>query len=301
MHETPTRRLSRRRFLTRSLLAGLGVASLPALTSLAACSPTPPEPDTRLTDLLGQLRALDRDGVDGGAGMFAGQAKRISAEIIRQCGTEPDAACTTSVDTVGPSATTPLVRDVRTTVTGILTDAADSGQASLLTGVYAALATVDDATAGAPAIDTAVVDRELTGDIPGELGESTSRIHEAVWLTGRVLPTAGTSTSTVTTVADRLRLIRDAAVDATGVAAAAGYTFPDGSAAGTGTADSQGAVSVLLEAVHAVTVDLRRAASRADGEDRVTVASWCAVAARCEAALEDRTGTDPLSVPVRGE
>ncbi|MBQ5664389.1 MAG: hypothetical protein IIV41_00805, partial [Akkermansia sp.] len=52
----------------------------------------------------------------------------------------------------------------------------------------------------------------------------------------------------VVTQNDARDIIRDAAVDATGVAAAAGYTFPDGSAAGTGTADSRGAVSVLLEA-----------------------------------------------------
>jgi hypothetical protein len=28
---------------------------------------------------------------------------------------------------------------------------------------------------------------------------------------------------------------------------------------------------------------------------------WCAVSARCEAALEDALGEDPLAVAVRGE
>lgn len=298
MHETPIPRLSRRSFLTRSLLVGLGVAALPAAGTLTACSSEPPAPDDRLLGALGGLRALDRDGADGGAGLFAGQADRLSAEIVRQCGTDADDTCTTAPDTVPVPSPAPSVADLRGELATVLPDAADSGQASLLTGMLAALATVDDTTAGGAAVDWTVVDRGLSGDVPDELGDATSRIHEAVWLTGRVLPLAGASADAVTTVAGRLRRIRDAAVAATDVPAAAGYTFPGGTGAPT---DATAAVGVLLTAVHAVTVDLRRAAAKASGDDRVTVAMWCAVSARCEAALEDRAGTDPLSVPVRGE
>lgn len=298
MHETPRPRLSRRSFLTRSLLVGLGAAALPAAGTLTACSSELPEPDARLLEVLGDLRALEQDAVDGGAGLFAGQADRLATEVIRQCGTSPTDTCATSVDTVTVPDPAPAVAEVRGRITAVLPDAADTGQASLLTGMLAGLATLDDATAGAPAVDWSVVDRELTGDIPGELDDATARVHEAVWLTGRLLPVAGASATVVTTVATRLRRVRDAAVAATDVPAAAGYTFPGSTGA---PKDTTTALGVLSAAVHAATVDLRRAAAKAAGDDRGTVAMWCAVAARCEAALEDALGTDPLAVAVRGE
>lgn len=297
--------LSRRRFLTRSLLVGLGLAATPALGALAACSPGTPQPDAALLELLGSLRALAGTGTDGGTGMFSTQSQRLADEAVRQCGTDPESTCTASVDDAPVPSPAPQVADVRRQITLLLPDAVDRDQASLLSGVFAALSTVDDRTAGSPAIDWAVAGTRLGDDgssrrkkAAGALADATARIHEAVWLTGRVLPTAGTAVTAVNTVGDRLRRIRDVAVAVTEVSAAPGYTFPSGSSAPT---DATGSATLLLSAVHGVTVEMRRAVSAVAAEDRVTVNMWCAVSARCEAALEDALGRDPLSVAVRGE
>lgn len=304
MHETSLNGFSRRSFLLRSLFAGFGVAAVPALGALTACSPTP-TPDEPMLGLLGNLRSRARSGAAEATGLIVGQADRVSAEVVRQCGTSPEDTCTTSVDVVEIPAEAPTVADIRGQMAALLPQAADDDQASLLTGLFAGLSTVDDATAGAPAIDWAVADTPLGADGSSRrshasraLADATARIHEAVWLTGRLLPVAGAASKTVTTVADRLRRIRDAAFEATGVPAAAGYTFPVNAPAPT---DPSGVLTALLTAVHAVTVELRRAVPGLDAEDRATVAMWCAVAARCEAAIEDRQGVDPLSVIVRGE
>ncbi|WP_312899011.1 hypothetical protein [Corynebacterium variabile] len=294
MHETPLPRLSRRRFLTRTLLVGLGVTALPAAGALTACSPDQPEPDERMLEILGALRALDGSPAAPGS-FFSTQADRVSAEVVRQCGTDPSDSCTASVGNVPTPAEKPSVASVRGMMTALLPEAADKDQAALLAGLFAAQATVADKDAGTPAVDWAVVDGPLSGSTPTELEDATSRIHEAIWLTGRILPTAGSSTSAVDTVGTRLRRVRDALVTATGIPASAGYTFPSGAPSG---AD---AVSVLHDAVHGVTVDLRRSVRTVSSEDRVTVAMWCAVSARCEAALEDALGEDPFAVAVRGE
>jgi hypothetical protein len=275
-------------------LVGLGVTALPAAGALTACSPDQPEPDERMLEILGALQALGGSSV-APSSFFRTQAERVSAEVIRQCGTEPSDSCTASVDNVEAPAEMPSVASVRDMMTALLPEAADKDQASLLTGLFAAQATVADKDAGAPAVDWAVVDGPLSGSAPSELEDATSRIHEAIWLSGRILPSAGSSTSAVTTVGTRLRRVRDALVTATGVASSAGYTFPSGAPSGSD------AVAMLLDAVHGVTVDLRRTVRTADSGDRLTVAMWCAVSARCEAALEDALGEDPLAVAVRGE
>lgn len=270
------------------------MTALPAAGALTACSPDQPEPDERMLEILGALRGLDGSEA-APATFFSEQADRVSAEVIRQCGTEPSDSCTASVENVEVPAEMPSVATVRDMMTALLPEAADKDQASLLAGIFAAQATVSDKDAGAPAVDWAVVDGPMSGSVPSELEDATSRIHEAIWLTGRILATAGSSTSAVTTVGTRLRRVRDALVTATGVASSAGYTFPSGAPSGSD------AVSVLLDAVHGATVDLRRAVRAVSSEDRVTVAMWCAVSARCEAALEDALGEDPLAVAVRGE
>ncbi|AGP30970.1 hypothetical protein [Corynebacterium terpenotabidum] len=305
MHATSRPGLTRRSFLTRTLVLGLGLATLPAAGALTACSSEDPEPDARLLELVGTLRALETSPVDAGSGIFAAQADLVSGEIVRQCGTENPESCTATLDTVVVPADTPTVATARDQMTAVLPDAADSDQAALLAGLFAALATVADTDAGAPAIDWTVVETPLGSEdstrrktAASALEEATSRIHEAVWLTGRVLPTAGTPATAVTTVAGRLRQLRDVSMAVTDVPAAVGYTFPDGTAAPT---DAASSATVLLTAVHAVTVELRRAVGSVDAEDRATVAMWCAVSARCEAALEDQLGINPLSVAVRGE
>ncbi len=275
------------------------MAVLPAVGALTACSPDQPEPDDRMLEILGALRALGAASAAGSSAapgsFFTAQADRVAGEVVRQCGTDPSDSCTASVDTVEIPTGAPTVAAVRDLVTGLLPGAADRDQASLLAGLFAALATVDDRAAGGAAVDWAVVDAPLSGRAPDELADATARIHEAVWLTGRILPTVGSSASVVGTVGTRLRRVRDGALSATGIPSAAGYTFPTGAPAG------DDALQLLLDAVHAVTVDLRRAVRAVDRDDRETVTMWCAVAARCEAALEDALGEDPLTVAVRGE
>ncbi|MFE1668307.1 hypothetical protein ACFWIM_10615, partial [Corynebacterium bovis] len=75
----------------------------------------------------------------------------------------------------------------------------------------------------------------------------------------------------------------------------AGYRLPEGATDPTGPGD---ATDLMRRAVHAVTVELRRAVPTLEPADRGRVARWCAVSARNEAALE-APGTPPPAV--RGE
>lgn len=285
-----------------ALLVTLAVA--PVASGLVACSPDDPEPDAGLRGLSADLRALasvDSSGgpvESGGDGIFAGQAEQVDDEVLRECGTKDDEAPDACSETLDPPAEAPSVDDVRAEMIDLI-GTGDSDRAVLLTGLHAALATVEDSEAGGPAIDSDVTDGAFgsAGDVP-ELGRAADLVDEAVYLTGVVLPVSGDASTTVTAVGTRLREVRDAVGPASGTVAAPGYTFSDGTDAPT---DRGSAVGTLLKAVHEVTVELRRAVGSVDEDDRAATAMWAAVTARSEAALEDQLGNDPLAVTVRGQ
>jgi hypothetical protein len=285
----------------RSAAALLTLAVAPVAVGLTACSPATPEPDAGLRQLSADLRALDASGAVNGSGIFADQAKLVDAEVLRACGTkdgEPPADCATPLRA---PAEAPDVDDVRADMVTLIGDGS-ADRAVLLTGLHAALVTVEDTDAGGPAVDDDVLDAGFGGagdkaDV-GALSRATDLVDQAVYLTGVVLPVAGDSADTVATVGTRLRSLRDAVGGASGVTAAAGYTFSDGQSAPT---DTDSGLNTLLQAVHDVTVELRRAVGSVDEGDRATTAMWAAVSARCEAALEDQLGDSPLEVTVRGQ
>ena len=273
----------------RSAALLLTLAVVPGAAGMVACSPGDPVPDAGLQGI--SAGALD------GNGIFAAQADLVDAEVLRECGTrdgESPADCATPAEA---PADTPDVDKVRTEMMDLI-GTGGNDRAVLLTGLHAALATVEDADAGGPAIDSDITDAGFTDGSSDALGKATELVDQAVYLTGVILPVAGDSAGTVSAVGGRLRGIRDAVAEASGVSAAPGYTFAEGA---TAPGDRNGAVTALLQAVHDVTVELRRAVGSLDGADRETAAMWAAVSARCEVALEDQLGTDPLTVTVRGQ
>lgn len=325
----------------RRLLSAVAVTALAATGgALTACSPEPPEPDEAMVSLAGQLNSLDGSDVAGGTALFADQAAAVNEEILRQCGTDRDGngspACEDAVagdggsdaesDADSDGGGTPTVAEIRDGMMDMIRYAGGKGdgqyatapdadgardRAVLLTGLHAALATVEDSDAGGPAIDRDLLedgfpgsggtdgdDSSVSSETAEALAPATELVDEAVYLAGVVLPVAGTNRDTVMTVSERLREIRDAVASVSGVAADPGYTLPDGQDSPT---DAPSAVATLLPAVHAVTVALRGAVDDVDASDRPVVAMWCAVAARSEAALEDAAGTDPLETSIRGQ
>lgn len=291
----------------------MGIAAVLTLTStagaLTACSTEPPEPDSALVDVDRELVALNETDSAGGSPIFTEQAEAVDKEVLRLCGTdnegEPPEECTTHTD-VGfegePSVSG--VRESMMTLIGADGDAdyegapGDDGvrdRAGLLTGLHAALATIDE-RGGSPAIDQELLDGGFSdsGDTAQALEPVAELVHQAVYLSGVVLPEAGGDRGTVVTVGTRMRSIRDAVEPVSGVAAAPGYSD-------TGSTDDSSAAGTLLPAVHAVTVELRRAVDSVAAEDRAVTAMWAAVSARSEAALEDALGEDPLAVSIRGE
>jgi hypothetical protein len=306
---TPARRPLRRRAV--AVAAAFAVAS----GALTACSTEPPRPDESLESLVQQLDALDGSPAAGGTDIFSDQATAVSEEIVRQCGTDrdgqPPEGC--GVRTLESLADTPAVDDVRSLMlqliagedagTGTAPDGdAERDRAVLLTGLHAALATLDEQASGGPAVDDEMIESgfgdEVAESTATALAPVTELVDQAVYLSGVVLPVSGSNRSLVTTVGSRMRTIRDTVTPASGVAPEAGYGTPDGFTAPT---DAASAASTLLEAVHAVTVSLRRAVGEVDEDDRALVAMLCAVSARSEAALEDSLGDDPSSVSVRGQ
>ncbi|WP_158026036.1 hypothetical protein [Corynebacterium sp. CNJ-954] len=305
----------RRRPTVRRVLA-VGAAFTVASASVTACSTEPPRPDQNLETLVQQLDALDGTPVAGGTAIFADQSEAISGEILRQCGTDrdghPPEDC--GARTLEALADAPTVEEVRSRMLQLIDgedadsdtapdDDGERDRAVLLTGLHAALATVDDGTDGT-AIDQDMIDAGFDGgsdvseDTASALAPATELVNQAVYLSGVVLPVAGTNRDTVTTVSTRMRTIRDTVTPASGVAAEAGYSTPDDFTTPT---DASSAASVLLDAVHAVTVSLRDAVDEVSDDDRALTAMLCAVSARSEAALEDALGEDPLAVSVRGE
>jgi hypothetical protein len=308
----------RRRPTVRRVLA-VGAAFTVASASVTACSTEPPRPDQNLETLVQQLDALDGTPVAGGTAIFADQSEAISGEILRQCGTDrdghPPEDC--GARTLEALADAPTVEEVRSRMLQLIDgedadsdtapdDDGERDRAVLLTGLHAALATVDDGTDGTDgtAIDQDMIDAGFDGgsdiseDTASALAPATELVNQAVYLSGVVLPVAGTNRDTVTTVSTRMRTIRDTVTPASGVAAEAGYSTPDDFTTPT---DASSAASVLLDAVHAVTVSLRDAVDEVSDDDRALTAMLCAVSARSEAALEDALGEDPLAVSVRGE
>ncbi len=308
--------MQRRRPAARRVLA-VGAALSVAAASVTACSTEPPRPDENLESLVQQLDALDGTPVAGGTAIFADQSEAISGEIVRQCGTDRDGQPPENcgAQTLEALADAPAVEDVRSRMLRLIDgedadsdtapdDDGERDRAVLLTGLHAALATVDDSSAGGPAIDQDMIDAGFDGgtdvseDTASALAPATELVNQAVYLSGVVLPVAGANRDTVTTVSTRMRTIRDTVTPASGVAAEAGYSTPDDFTAPT---DASSAASVLLDAVHAVTVSLRDAVDEVSDDDRALAAMLCAVSARSEAALEDALGEDPLAVSIRGE
>ncbi len=319
--QTPSRRLPGRR------VVAVGAALAVAAGALTACSSEPPRPDESLESLVQQLDALDGTPVAGGTGIFSDQAEALNEEIVRQCGTDRDGQppedC--AVRPLEALAEAPAVDDVRAMMLQLIagddadSDSAPDGDAErdravLLTGLHAALATLDDRAAGGPAIDDEMIeagysagsdgddgkdgDSGVSGETADALAPVTELVNQAVYLSGVVMPVAGANRGTVTTVSTRMRTIRDTVTPASGVAAEAGYSTPDGFTRPT---DASSAAATLLDAVHAVTVSLRRAVDEVSEGDRALTAMLCAVSARSEAALEDALGEDPSEVSVRGE
>lgn len=287
--------------------------------ALTACSSEPPRPDQGLESLVAQLGELEGTDAAGGTAIFTEQVDALNDEIVRLCGTDRDGQPPEGCEPTGGSTGEATdVNDVRELMLRLIEredadsdtapdDDAERGRAVLLTGLFAALATLDDSTAGGSAIDQELLDLGFGGiGEDGEVSEQTAQtlapatelVNQAVYLSGVVLPVAGSNRSTVTTVASRMRTVRDELTGASGVAADVGYSTPDDFTPPT---DSSSAAGTLLEAVHAVTVALRDAVDEVDDADRALVATLCAMSARAEAALEDALGQDPLDVSVRGE
>ena len=95
-------------------------------------------------------------------------------------------------------------------------------------------------------------------------------------------------------VGTRMRKLRDAIEPVAGVTAESGYTTD------VDITDRTAGTQGLLDAVHGVTVELRRAVDSVAAEDRAVTAMWCA-GRPLEAALEDLLGEDPSAVSIRGE
>lgn len=306
----------------RTVLAvALSVATVGALS---ACVVDEPEPDADLQALVQQLESMDGSTVAGGTAMFTEQADALAEEIVRQCGTDregnPPENCGVSDhgENGEESDGSVTVTEVRTSMLDLIDDwdggdrELERDRAVLLTGLYAALATIEDSDAGGPAIGQDLLDEGFPsasvqdGDSDDAVADSTAEalapvtglVNQAVYLSGMVLPVSGDNRGTVTMVGDRMRLVRDMATAASGVPAEVGYSTPEGFTEPT---DAASAAEALLAAVHAVTVGLRTAVNEVDEADRSTVAMLAAVSARSEAALEDAVGTDPLATSIRGE
>lgn len=326
---SPARRPGR---LVRPVVAVAATLAIGATGgALTACSSEPPRPDQGLESLVSQLSALEGTDAAGGTAIFTEQVDALNEEIVRLCGTDHDGQPPDGCEPTGgrageasgeaDSVDATDVNEVRELMLRLieredtdsdtaLDDDAERGRAVLLTGLFAALATLDDSTAGGSAIDQELLDLGFGGiGEVGEVGEvseqtaqalapATELVNQAVYLSGVVLPVAETNRSTITTVANRMRTVRDELTDASGVAADVGYSTPDDFTPPT---DSSSAAATLLEAIHAVTVALRDAVDEVDDADRALVATLCAMSARSEAALEDALGLDPLDVSVRGE
>ena len=300
----------------------LSVATLTTGT-LTACSTEPPERDTMLDDIERQLSAVNTDLVVEGrldTPVFEQQAGMVEEEILRLCGTDDDGEvpeeCSTR-DDVGAEGE-PSIADVRSAMMALISgedvtldgqeysatdypgapdedDAAD--RAVLLTGLHAALATFSTRQSGGEAIDQELLsegfsDSEETSE---SLKKTAELIHQAVYLGGAVLPSSGENRGTIVLVGNRMRSLRDAVAPVAGVTAESGYTTD------VDISDQTAATQGLLDAVHAVTVELRRAVDGVAPEDRAVTAMWCALAARSEAALEGLLGGDPSAISIRGE
>ncbi|MGP9723355.1 hypothetical protein ACT3SZ_04980 [Corynebacterium sp. AOP40-9SA-29] len=317
-----------RRRLGRPIVAVAATLAIGATGgALTACSSEPPRPDQGLESLVAQLGALEGTDAAGGTAIFTEQVDALNEEIVRLCGTDRDGVAPEGCEPTGGTteaaesedaadvADAADVNAIREAMLALIEredadsdtapdDDAERGRAVLLTGLFAALATLDDSTAGGSAIDQELLDLGFGGS--GEVSEQTAQalapatelVNQAVYLSGVVLPVAGTNNSTVTTVASRMRTVRDELTDASGLAAEVGYSTPEDFTQPT---DSSSAAATLLDAVHAVTVALRDAVDEVADSDRALVATLCAMSARSEAALEDALGEDPLDVSVRGE
>lgn len=291
-----------------ALIMAMVVATVGTLT---ACSTEPPERDSALVDVNKQLIALEDTPVGDASPVFGEQAAAIDEEILRQCGTDSDGetpeSCTTH-DDVGFEGE-PQIAAVREDMMSLIGESGDADypgapddegareRAVLLTGLHAALATFSARSSGGAAVDQELLDDGFSDseDTADALSTVTELVHQAVYLSGVVLPSSGENRGVISTVGTRLRSIRDAVEPITGVAAEPGYSTD------IDTSDPTAAAKGLLEAVHAVTVELRRAVDSVAAEDREVTAMWCAVAARSEASLEDMLGSDPSSVSIRGE
>lgn len=310
--------------MSRTRTASALLLSLATLTTgaLTACSTEPPERDAMLDNLQRQLTDVNtRLVVEGDAQtpVFEEQAGLVEDEILRLCGTEDGEApetCTTHTD-VGVE-DDPTIADIRSAMMALIggedvtiddqeytatdypgapgeDDARD--RAVLLTGLHAALATFSTRESGGEAIDQELLDEGFSDseETAEALSDAAELIHQAVYLSGAVLPASGENRGTVVVVGTRMRSLRDAIEPVAGVTAESGYTTD------VDITDRTAGTQGLLDAVHGVTVELRRAVDSVAAEDRAVTAMWCALAARSEAALEDLLGEDPSAVSIRGE
>lgn len=310
--------------MSRTRTASALLLSLATLTTgaLTACSTEPPERDAMLDKLQRQLTDVNtRLVVEGDAQtpVFEEQAGLVEDEILRLCGTEDGEVpetCTTHTD-VGVE-DDPTIADIRSAMMALIggedvtiddqeytatdypgapgeDDARD--RAVLLTGLHAALATFSTRESGGEAIDQELLDEGFSDseETAEALSDAAELIHQAVYLSGAVLPASGENRGTVVVVGTRMRSLRDAIEPVAGVTAEPGYTTD------VDITDRTAGTQGLLDAVHGVTVELRRAVDSVAAEDRAVTAMWCALAARSEAALEDLLGEDPSAVSIRGE
>lgn len=323
--------VSRRGFL------GLGVTATAAMT-LVACQPSSitsvfpsnPEPNAVLRGVEAALQSAASTAKEQGAAglekFYNAQATAINDEVLRQCGVDDEgnhpATCTTT-DQQGASGTsgaseTAGAMDAKDPQTAYLDaialnqkDQPDlsadeyTTQVSILTGLYAAFTTSQDAAdmKGLEDIDVEKV---------GESTKSTDNItallrltYSAIYASGLVLAAdGGAHRAVLATITTRLRELRDDLIDMLNANKAAvpepepGYRPMEGQQA---PSNPSQAASFYHAALLPITSGLRQLASEAPtAEGRVLFARWCGINARGEAALESILGEDPLSVISRG-
>lgn len=284
-------------------------------------------------------------GAAGLEKFYNAQATAINDEVLRQCGVDDEgnhpATCTTtdqqgaggtsgasgaagSTDATGTaggsgdsknSGNNSAAKDPQTAYLDAIAlnqkDQPDlsadeyTTQVSILTGLYAAFTTSQDAAdmKGLEDIDVEKV---------GESTKSTDNItallrltYSAIYASGLVLAAdGGAHRAVLATITTRLRELRDDLIDMLNANKAAvpepepGYRPMEGQQA---PSNPSQAASFYHAALLPITAGLRQLSSQAPtAEGRVLFARWCGINARGEAALESILGEDPLSVISRG-
>lgn len=317
----PTSSLVSRRWLLSRLPLGAAIIGTSAL-GLSACSQdsvtelfsTNPSPNELLQTLAAQLSAAGNSSPDPAMSAFLNaQSELVTQEVLRQCGVDnqgnPPASCTKDFSLHSPPA------DPEVAYMDLITTAAQDMPADvaryveeqfpLVVGLYAAFATTQaQPNPGAVALLEKQAIAEGLKTAAEQLAKLVEFAHAAIYAAGLAMAHAGSQVGIYSSVAARLRELRDAAMDALqnlsqGVPeAAAGYSLPPELAQPT---DSASSAAMFHAVLIPITRQLRLIAVQADTvAAREWVARWCGLIARGEAAMERIQGTNPLDITVRG-